>query len=57
MRAVAILGVLVGSAAFGFTGFAFALFATSALALEFAPAQVVPAVLLMGESWSAMRSR
>ncbi len=50
MRAVAILGVLVGSVAFGFTGFAFALFATSALALEFAPAQVVPAVLLLGDT-------
>jgi len=50
MRALAILGVLVGGVAFGFTGFAFALFLTSALALEFAPAQVVPAVLLVGDT-------
>lgn len=50
MRAATVLGVIVGGVTFGFTGFAFALFAISALALEFPPAVVVPAVMLVGDT-------
>lgn len=50
MRAATVLGVIVGGVTFGFTGFAFALFAISALVLEFPPAVVVPAVMLVGDT-------
>ncbi len=44
------LGVFVGGVSFGFAGFAFALFATSALALVSPPQIVVPAVMLISDT-------
>lgn len=44
------LGLLVGGVSFGFSGFAFAIFATASLALTHPPRTVVPAVLLVTDT-------
>ncbi|HET7876554.1 MAG TPA: sulfite exporter TauE/SafE family protein [Methylomirabilota bacterium] len=44
------LGVFVGGVSFGFAGFAFALFATMALALDWPPRVVIPAVMLIADT-------
>ncbi len=45
-----VLGLLVGGVSFGFSGFAFAIFATASLALTHPPQTVVPAVLLVADT-------
>ncbi len=47
---IATLGLIVGGASFGFSGFAFAIFGTASLALTHPPQVVVPAVALIGDS-------
>lgn len=44
------LGVFVGGVSFGFAGFAFALFATSALSLASPPQVVVPVAMLLSDT-------
>jgi uncharacterized protein len=47
---VGLLGLVIGGISFGFSGFAFAVFATSSLALSHPPQVVVPTVALVADT-------
>ncbi len=47
---ISTVGLIAGGVSFGFSGFAFAIFGTAALALTHPPQVVVPAVVLIGDT-------